>query len=97
VGRLEAFGGADFIHKFGREDGDYEAGPVGDGVAVEGAQVGFGIGAGVEHDPGEKDRDGDDAQGMAAEEGVATGFGHGVWMVFVGKGCGYPPTAVAVG
>ena len=48
---LATFGRASFVHEFGGQDGDKQTGPVSDGVAEEGAEVGFGIGEGVENDP----------------------------------------------
>ena len=48
---LVALGGADFEEVFGCDDGDDDAGPVGNGVAEEGAPVGGGIAEAVKQNP----------------------------------------------
>lgn len=62
---------------FSGEDGDEDAGPIGNGVAEEGAGMGGGIGSGVGNEDEENDEAGGEAEGVACEERGLFGWGHG--------------------
>ena len=82
---LAAFGRADFKEIFGGQDGDQQAGPVGDGVAEKRSPVRAGIGADIEDYPDRQDGGADDAERVAVQKRLSTS-GHGISMTGLSSG-----------